>query len=211
MHNRIKIATVISIIRHVRTMFRPNVLTTGAFRLVFIAENVRTFRFSAALLGGIRSSSSNRRERTFIMVKPDGVQRGLTHVVVKRFELRSLKLVAMKLMLAPERILHVHYEALKQNKAFPSIIKYMMSGPVVPMAWEGLEAVRVGRTLIGETNPLDCHGGTLRGDFCLHIGRNLVHGASSLEAAAKEIDLWFRKEELIEWKHAVADWVYELN
>lgn len=145
------------------------------------------------------------------MVKPDGVQRGLTHVVLQRFELRALKLLAMKLIMAPEEILNLHYEALRQNKVFPTLIKYMMSGPVVPMVWQGMEAVKVGRALIGETDPLKCYSGTLRGDFCLDIGRNMVHGASTVEAAAKEIKLWFNEKEIMEWKQAEAKWVYEMN
>ena len=148
-------------------------------------------------------------ERTFIMVKPDGVVRGVTAKVIKRFEEKGYKLVAMKFMKASEELLHQHYADLKEKKFFPSLIKHIASGPVVPMVWEGKDACRTGRVLLGETNPLDSKPGTIRGDYSIDLGRNIVHGSDSVESANKEIALWFTESELVEWSSPLHHSVYE--
>merc|ERR1712173_269049 len=135
-------------------------------------------------------------ERTFIMIKPDGVQRGLVGEIIKRFEQKGFKLVALKLMTASTDLLETHYEDLKSKKFFPGLVKYMASGPVCPMVWEGLGVVKTGRVMLGETNPKDSLPGTIRGDFCIQVGRNICHGSDAVESAKKEIDLWFKPEEL---------------
>merc|ERR1711936_204080 len=148
-------------------------------------------------------------ERTFIMLKPDAVQRGLIGEILERFESRGFKLVACKFMLADKELLMTHYADLSKKGFFPELIRYMSSGPVVPMVWEGLNAVKQGRVMLGATNPKDSDPGTIRGDLCVDVGRNIIHGSDSLESAAKEISLWFKPEELSKWRSAQVEWCYE--
>jgi len=149
------------------------------------------------------------RERTFIMIKPDGVQRGLIGNIVGRFERKGFKLVALKMTTPTKAHLETHYEDLKSKKFFPSLIEYMMMGPVVAMVWEGAGAVKTGRVMLGATNPADSLPGTIRGDLCIDVGRNICHGSDSVESANKEIALWFDKSELNVYKHHSEAFVYE--
>ncbi|NXI19060.1 NDK kinase, partial [Irena cyanogastra] len=148
-------------------------------------------------------------ERTFIAIKPDGVQRGLVGEIIKRFEQKGFRLVAMKFVQASEDLLKQHYIDLKDRPFFPGLVKYMNSGPVVAMVWEGLNVVKTGRIMLGETNPADSKPGTIRGDFCIQVGRNIIHGSDSVESAQKEINLWFKPTELIDFKPCAHDWIYE--
>ena len=148
-------------------------------------------------------------DRTFIMVKPDGVQRGLVGDIIKRFEQRGFKLVAMKFMQASEELLKNHYADLSSKGFFAGLIKYMSSGPVLAMVWEGLNAVKTGRVMLGATNPADSAPGTIRGDLCIQVGRNICHGSDAVESANKEIALWFKPEELCSYEAAQKDWVYK--
>merc|ERR1711936_56217 len=152
---------------------------------------------------------AGNRERTFIMLKPDAVQRGLVGEIVKRFEQKGFKLVAMKMMHASEELLKEHYADLSSKAFFPGLVKYMNSGPVVPMVWEGLNVVKTGRVMLGETNPAASAPGTIRGDFCIQVGRNICHGSDAVESAKKEIALWFKEEELVKWDPVSLSWVYE--
>ena len=102
-----------------------------------------------------------------------------------------------------------HYADLSSKGFFPGLIKYMNSGPVVPMVWEGLNVVKTGRVMLGETNPAASLPGTIRGDFCIQVGRNICHGSDAPESAAKEIALWFKDEELVKWDPVAMNWVYE--
>ncbi|VDO05890.1 unnamed protein product [Rodentolepis nana] len=147
-------------------------------------------------------------ERTFIMVKPDGVQRGLVGEIIKRFERRGFKLVAMKFMHADEALLNKHYEALKGKPFFNGLIKYMSSGPVVPMVWEGKNTVALGRMILGETDPAKSLPGTIRADFGQCVGANIVHGSDAVDTANREIALWFKPDELVDYKSNVAPWVH---
>merc|ERR1712121_396208 len=148
-------------------------------------------------------------ERTFIMVKPDGVARGLVSKIIKRFEQRGYKLVAMKFMKADEDLLNQYYGDLKEKKFFPALIKHIGSGPVVPMVWEGKAVVTQGRAMMGETDPLKSKPGSIRGDFSIDMGRNIIHGSDSVDSALKEISLWFKVEELVEWSHPLHSATYE--
>nr|ACO15650.1 Nucleoside diphosphate kinase B [Caligus clemensi] len=148
-------------------------------------------------------------ERTFIMIKPDGVHRGLIGDIVKRFEQKGFKLVAMKFMQASIEHLRKHYADLSSKPFFEGLVKYMASGPVLTMVWEGLNAVKTGRVMLGETNPKDSAPGTIRGDFCVQIGRNICHGSDAVESAEKEIALWFTPDELVDWTPAAMSWIYE--
>lgn len=148
-------------------------------------------------------------ERTFIMVKPDGVQRGLVGQIITRFEQRGFKLVALKFMQANAELLSEHYADLVSKPFFPSLLDFMLMGPVVPMVWEGLNVVKNGRTMLGETNPTNSKPGSIRGDYCIDTGRNLVHGSDSVESADREIGLWFNPEELVLYKQAGLELIYE--
>ncbi|XP_016979822.1 nucleoside diphosphate kinase [Drosophila rhopaloa] len=149
------------------------------------------------------------KERTFIMVKPDGVQRGLVGKIIERFEQKGFKLVALKHTWASKELLEKHYADLSARPFFPGLVNYMNSGPVVPMVWEGLNVVKTGRQMLGATNPADSLPGTIRGDFCIQVGRNIIHGSDAVESAEKEIALWFNEKELVTWTPAANDWIYE--
>eukprot|EP00286_Rhodomonas_abbreviata_P013577 CAMPEP_0181326050 /NCGR_PEP_ID=MMETSP1101-20121128/21273_1 /TAXON_ID=46948 /ORGANISM="Rhodomonas abbreviata, Strain Caron Lab Isolate" /LENGTH=152 /DNA_ID=CAMNT_0023434441 /DNA_START=18 /DNA_END=476 /DNA_ORIENTATION=+ len=131
------------------------------------------------------------REQTYIMIKPDGVQRGLVGKIVERFEKKGFKLVAMKLITPTRALLESHYEDLKALPFFPGMIDYMQMGPVVCMVWEGDNVVLTGRKMLGATKPFDSDPGTIRGDFCIDVGRNICHGSDSVESAKREIAMWF--------------------
>ncbi|KAG6887529.1 Nucleoside diphosphate kinase B [Termitomyces sp. Mi166 len=147
-------------------------------------------------------------ERTYIMIKPDGVQRGLVGKIIQRFEERGFKLVALKFVQATEEHLEKHYADLKEKPFFPGLVKYMASGPVVASVWEGLDAVKTGRAMLGATNPLQSPIGSIRGDFALAVGRNIIHGSDSVESAEKEIKLWF-PEGVTQYSSALESWIYE--
>ncbi|KFY22793.1 hypothetical protein V491_02728 [Pseudogymnoascus sp. VKM F-3775] len=148
-------------------------------------------------------------EQTFIAIKPDGVQRGLVGPIISRFEARGYKLAAIKLTTPGKEHLENHYSDLSSKPFFAGLVEYMNSGPICAMVWEGRDAVKTGRTLLGATNPLASAPGTIRGDYAIDVGRNVCHGSDSVENAKKEIALWFKPEEVISWTSAQAAWVYE--
>ena len=149
------------------------------------------------------------RERTYIMIKPDGVQRGLIGPIVTRFEQRGFKLVAMKLVTPGKEHLEQHYADLSSKGFFAGLIEYMNSGPVCAMVWEGDNAVATGRKMLGATKPFDSAPGTIRGDYCIDVGRNIIHGSDSVDSANHEIALWFKPEELNNWEHHSKSQIYE--
>ncbi len=110
---------------------------------------------------------------------------------------------------ATEDHLKEHYADLSSKPFFPGLVKYMASGPVCAMVWEGQDAVKTGRVMLGETNPKDSKPGTIRGDFCIQVGRNICHGSDAVESAKKEIKLWFKDDELVNWDACQANWIYE--
>eukprot|EP00293_Proteomonas_sulcata_P019316 CAMPEP_0184289642 /NCGR_PEP_ID=MMETSP1049-20130417/2049_1 /TAXON_ID=77928 /ORGANISM="Proteomonas sulcata, Strain CCMP704" /LENGTH=144 /DNA_ID=CAMNT_0026596519 /DNA_START=32 /DNA_END=466 /DNA_ORIENTATION=+ len=143
------------------------------------------------------------------MIKPDGVQRGLVSKIIARFEEKGFKLCALKFMQADEALLKEHYGDLSSKPFFAGLVEYMKSGPVVPMVWEGDGVVKAGRTLLGATKPSDSLPGSIRGDYCIDVGRNICHGSDAVESAQKEIALWFKPEEVCDWAHHSEAWVYE--
>mmetsp|Transcript_5398 Transcript_5398/g.16118 ORF Transcript_5398/g.16118 Transcript_5398/m.16118 type:complete len:152 (-) Transcript_5398:209-664(-) len=147
-------------------------------------------------------------ERTYIMVKPDGVQRGLIGEILKRFEQKGYKLVALKLAMPGEEMLKKHYADLSERSFFPGLIKYMNSGPVCCMVWEGRNVVKEGRKMLGATKPSESALGTIRGDFCIDVGRNICHGSDSVDSANSEIELWF-PEGIVSWDITNKDWILE--
>ena len=148
-------------------------------------------------------------ERTYIMIKPDGVQRGLVGEIIKRFEQRGYKLQAMKLYQADEDLLKKHYSDLVEKPFFPALLAYMLSGPVTCMVWEGTNAVKMGRQMLGATNPQESMPGSIRGDYSIEVGRNICHGSDSVENAEKEIKLWFDDDEICSWETHSQDWIFE--
>ncbi|KAK5885193.1 hypothetical protein CesoFtcFv8_018927 [Champsocephalus esox] len=147
-------------------------------------------------------------ERTFIAVKPDGVQRKLVGEITHRFEKKGFKLVALKLTQASEDLLKEHYWDLRSKPFFTELVSYMNSGPIVAMVWEGLDVVKTARKMLGETNPADSLPGTIRGDYCVEVGRNVIHGSDSVLSAQREISLWFRDNELHCWEDSSSRWIY---
>ncbi|XP_034050229.1 nucleoside diphosphate kinase-like [Thalassophryne amazonica] len=147
-------------------------------------------------------------ERTFIAVKPDGVQRGIIGEIIKRFEMKGFKLVGMKMLHPSQELLMKHYIDLASRSFFPDLIKYMSSGPVVAMVWEGKGVVKTGRVMLGETNPADSKPGTIRGDLCIDVSKNIIHGSDSVESAQKEISLWFTPDELVQYTSCAIKWIY---
>ncbi|MFB5085118.1 nucleoside-diphosphate kinase, partial [Symbiobacterium thermophilum] len=130
-------------------------------------------------------------ERSFVMVKPDGVQRGLIGEVISRLERRGLKLVAAKLMRVSRELAEEHYAQLKDKPFFPSLIEFITSGPVMAMVWEGPNAISIIRKTMGATNPANAEPGTIRADFACDVSYNVVHGSDGPESAEREIRLWF--------------------
>ncbi|CBY15108.1 unnamed protein product [Oikopleura dioica] len=148
-------------------------------------------------------------ERTFIAIKPDGVQRGLVGKILKRFEQRGFKLVAMKLCMPGKEHLEKHYADLFSKPFFAGLVEYMNSGPICAMVWEGLNVVKMGRMMLGETNPQASLPGSIRGDYSIQVGRNICHGSDAVESANHEIALWFKPEELMSYDSCTAKWIYE--
>lgn len=146
-------------------------------------------------------------ERSFVMVKPDGVQRGLIGEVISRLERRGLKLVAAKLMRVSRELAEEHYAALKEKPFFPDLINFITSGPVMAMVWEGPNAISIIRKTMGATNPANAEPGTIRADFACDVSYNVVHGSDGPESAAREIKLWFG-EVGESYDRAVDPWIY---
>ena len=150
------------------------------------------------------------RERTFIMIKPDGVQRGLVGTIMSRFEQKGFKLVGLRMAQPGKEHFEKHYADLSSKPFFPGLVNYASSGPVVAMVWEGHNVVKTGRKMLGATRPDDSEPGTIRGDFAIDVGRNVIHGSDSVDSANKEIELWFGADHLINWKSHSESWVYEV-
>ena len=143
------------------------------------------------------------------MIKPDGVQRGLIGKIIQRFEKRGFKLSALKVCQPGKAHLEEHYADLAKKGFFAGLIEYMNSGPVCAMVWSGDSSVMMGRKMLGATKPEESAPGTIRGDFCIDVGRNICHGSDSVESAKKEIKLWFKDSEVTSYKHHSAPWIYE--
>ncbi len=146
-------------------------------------------------------------ERTLVLIKPDGVQRGLVGAVIGRFERRGLHLVGLKLLRVDRLVAERHYAEHRERPFFAAVVDFITSSPVVAMAWEGPGAVGLVRTMMGATNPATAAPGTIRGDFGVDVGQNLVHGSDGVARAAEEVALFFRPEELVTWERAGQEWV----
>ncbi|KAL2932801.1 Nucleoside diphosphate kinase 2 chloroplastic [Bienertia sinuspersici] len=154
-------------------------------------------------------ASMEQVEETYIMVKPDGVQRGLVGEIISRFEKKGFKLIGLKMYQCPKELAEEHYKDLNSKSFYQKLIDYITSGPVVCMAWEGVGVVASARKLIGATDPLQAEPGTIRGDFAVQTGRNVIHGSDSPDNGKREIGLWFKEGEICQWTPAQAPWLRE--
>jgi nucleoside-diphosphate kinase len=148
-------------------------------------------------------------ERSLVLVKPDGVQRALVGEVISRLERRGLRLVAAKFMQVSKELAETHYAIHKGKPFYEGLISYITSAPVMAMVWEGPNAVAAIRQTMGATRPTEAAPGSLRHDFALEVGRNLTHASDSVENGESEVALWFKNEELVDWKREVDGWVFE--
>lgn len=148
-------------------------------------------------------------ERSLVLVKPDGVQRGLVGEVIARLERRGLRLVAAKFMSVSRTLAEEHYAVHKGKPFYDGLINYITSAPVMAMVWEGPRAIELIRQTMGATRPWDAAPGTIRHDFAVTVGRNITHASDSVENGAAEVALWFKTEELVDWTRDVDRWLFE--
>ena len=146
-------------------------------------------------------------ERTLVLVKPDGVQRGLVGEVTMRFERRGLHLVALKLLQMDRTLAERHYAEHAGKPFYESLVAYITSSPVAAMVWEGPNCVALVRAIMGATDPVVAPPGTIRGDYALHLNNNMVHGSDSVQRGAEEVALFFAPNEIVEWRSEVSRWV----
>ena len=156
------------------------------------------------LLIGVKSFM----EKTFLMVKPDGVQRNLIGEIVSRFEKKGFQLVGGKLMNISKELAEEHYGEHKERPFFGELVDFITSGPVFAMVWEGENVITTARQMMGSTNPKDAAPGTIRGDFGVTVGKNIIHGSDSPESAVREIGLFFNNEELVQYDKLMNQWIY---
>lgn len=146
-------------------------------------------------------------EKTFLMVKPDGVQRNLIGEIVNRFEQKGFQLVGAKLMQIPTELAEQHYGEHKERPFFGELVDFITSGPVFAMVWEGENVISTARLMMGATNPKESAPGTIRGDFAVTVGKNIIHGSDSPESAEREIGLFFKQEELVSYAKDANNWI----
>lgn len=149
------------------------------------------------------------KEQTFIMIKPDAVQRGLIGDIISRFEKKGIKIVAMKMVDVDRKLAEQHYAVHKGKPFFEPTVEYITSSPVVAMVLEGINAIDMVRGMMGKTNPQEAPLGTIRGDYGQFIGRNIVHGSDGPDTAKKEINLWFTPEEIADYTRIDEVWMTE--
>lgn len=188
-------------------------MTASIIEAIYLDEGFPTFTNAASFLSIDKDvnpeGSLNSVERTFLAVKPDGVQRGLVGEIIGRYEAKGFTLVGLKLMVVSRELAEQHYGEHKEKPFFGGLVDFITSGPVVAMVWEGKGVVAAARKVIGATNPLSSEPGTIRGDFGIDIGRNIIHGSDAVETAQREISLWFKPEELADWSPTLTSWIYE--
>lgn len=148
-------------------------------------------------------------EKTLVLVKPDGVQRGLIGEVIARLERRGLRLIGAKFIQVSRELAETHYAIHKGKPFYEGLINYIISAPVMAMVWEGPRAIAAVRQTMGATRPWEAAPGTIRHDFALEVGRNLTHASDSVENGEAEVALWFKSEELVSWERATDQWIFE--
>jgi nucleoside-diphosphate kinase len=147
-------------------------------------------------------------EKSLVLIKPDAIQRALTGEIMYRLEKKGLKIVAMKMLRMDKNLAQRHYAVHKGKPFFDDLVGFIISGPIVAIVFEGSNAVEIIRHMMGETDPIKAQPGTIRGDFGIDIGRNLIHGSDSPENASKEIDLFFSAEEIFDYRRELDTWIY---
>jgi nucleoside-diphosphate kinase len=147
-------------------------------------------------------------EKTFLMVKPDGVQRQLIGDIVSRFEKKGFQLVGAKLMQISTELAEKHYGEHKERPFFGELVNFITSGPVFAMVWQGENVISTARQMMGSTNPKDAAPGTIRGEYAVTVSKNIIHGSDSPESAEREIGLFFSQEELVEYPRLINEWIY---
>lgn len=148
-------------------------------------------------------------ERTYVMIKPDGVQRNLVGEIISRFEKKGFKIVGLKMLQMDRAITEKHYAEHIGKPFFEALAAYITSGPVVAMVLEGKDVVATARAMNGATNPANAGPGTIRGDYAIEVGRNVIHGSDSVDSASREIAIYFTEKELCEYKKVLDQWIYE--
>ncbi|MBA4495599.1 nucleoside-diphosphate kinase [Paenactinomyces guangxiensis] len=146
-------------------------------------------------------------EKTFLMVKPDGVQRGLIGEIVSRFEKKGFQLVGAKLMMVSQELAEKHYAEHKEKPFFGELVDFITSGPVFAMVWQGPNVIATARQMMGKTNPVDALPGTIRGDFGVSVGMNIIHGSDSPESAERELALWFNDKGTVDYEKTINQWI----
>lgn len=146
-------------------------------------------------------------EKTFLMIKPDGVQRQLIGKITQRFEEKGFQLIGAKLIRITKEQAEYHYAEHKERPFFGELVQFITSGPVFAMVWQGDNVIQLSRTMMGKTNPLDAAPGTIRGDFALQTGNNIIHGSDSPESAEREIAHFFKADELISYERSIQSWI----
>ncbi|KAH7651692.1 Nucleoside diphosphate kinase protein [Dioscorea alata] len=200
------------------TSFRRSISTVAAFYRRAESKSIPmewisgTLAFPAAVyMLQDKEVNAAELERTFIAIKPDGVQRGLIAEIISRFERKGYKLVAIKLIVPSKDFAQKHYHDLKDRPFFNGLCNFLSSGPVLAMVWEGEGVIRYGRKLIGATDPQKSEPGTIRGDLAVVVGRNIIHGSDGPETAKDEISLWFEPRELVSYTSNAEKWIYGVN
>jgi nucleoside-diphosphate kinase len=148
-------------------------------------------------------------ERTFVMVKPDGVQRGIAGQIISRFERKGLQLAAMKMIQIPRELAEKHYAEHKGKPFYGELLDFITSGPVIATVWQGENAVSIVRKVVGATRPENAEPGTIRGDFAITTSYNIVHASDALETAAREINLFFNDNEILDYPLTIKKWLYQ--
>mmetsp|Transcript_15108 Transcript_15108/g.28644 ORF Transcript_15108/g.28644 Transcript_15108/m.28644 type:complete len:223 (-) Transcript_15108:153-821(-) len=183
-------------------------LATAAVGVTALVWSQNDDRITSCEALPVYGKPGTNQERTFLAVKPDGVQRGLVGDIIARFEKRGYKLVGLKMVWPTEEMAAAHYADLKKKPFFGGLVKFFSSGPIVCMCWEGKDIIKQGRQMLGETQPLSSKPGSIRGDYSIDLGRNICHGSDSPESAEHELKMWF-PEGVNDWSKSVDAWVYE--
>jgi len=181
---------------------------TSAAMLINVSNNKNTSKCEDKGPLPVQGIPGTNRERTFLAVKPDGVQRGLIGDIISRFEKRGYKLVGLKMVWPSLELAQKHYGDLSDKKFYPGLCKFFSSGPIVCMCWEGKDIIKQGRQMLGETQPLASKPGSIRGDYSIDLGRNICHGSDAPESAKVELEMWF-PEGVNDWAKTVDSSVYE--
>ncbi|OMP12017.1 Nucleoside diphosphate kinase [Corchorus olitorius] len=196
-------------VRHLAAFHKQSHFFTKSPSRPFPSTKTRAHQSTHGIFLPRLVASLEEVQQTYIMIKPDGVQRGVVGEIISRFERKGFKLTGLKLFQCPAELAEEHYKDLSAKPFYPKLIDYITSGPVVCMAWEGVGVVVSARKLIGSTDPLQAEPGTIRGDLAVQTGRNVIHGSDSPENGEREIALWFKEGELCEWTPAQAPWLRE--